>query len=196
MLFSNIVGRRGKVHAFEPVPPTFDLLKKRYETEHIYSNVRLSRCIVCSEEGSELDIRVPGEDYGQASLTAHKSGSWAKDTDQKTYKCNTKALDCYVAEQNIQHVNFIKIDVEGAELLVLKGALATLSRYKPTMLLEFFEGWTRDFNYAAPELISLLKSVGYTYFYLDNLQALHEPISELAAKRHSVNVICAAGALG
>lgn len=195
MLFSNIVGRRGHVHAFEPVAPTFDGLIKRYKAEGIYSNVTLNRLIVCRNDGEEWNIHLPGHDNGQASLVVHKAGSWARSDGWKSFTCETTSIDRYVYEMKPGRVDFVKIDVEGAELLVLEGARRTLASQKPKILFEFYYEWTRDFGYAAVDIIGLLTSLGYAHFYLDNLQPLSEPVTELIAKGYSVNVICAADAL-
>ncbi|MBR3747062.1 MAG: FkbM family methyltransferase [Selenomonadaceae bacterium] len=50
-------------------------------------------------------------------------------------------LDSYVREKNIPRVDLIKLDVEGAELDVLKGAAVTISRFKPILLLSAYHKW-------------------------------------------------------
>ncbi|MBQ4404871.1 MAG: FkbM family methyltransferase [Selenomonadaceae bacterium] len=50
-------------------------------------------------------------------------------------------LDSYVREKNLSHVDFIKLDVEGAELDVLKGAATTIARFKPILALSAYHKW-------------------------------------------------------
>lgn len=50
-------------------------------------------------------------------------------------------LDSYVREHNLPSVDFIKLDVEGAELDVLKGAATTIARYKPILALSAYHKW-------------------------------------------------------
>lgn len=50
-------------------------------------------------------------------------------------------LDAYVREKNLPRVDFIKLDVEGAELDVLKGAAMTIARFKPILALSAYHKW-------------------------------------------------------
>ena len=50
-------------------------------------------------------------------------------------------LDSYVREKNIPRVDLIKLDVEGAELDVLKGAAVTIARFKPILLISAYHKW-------------------------------------------------------
>lgn len=57
--------------------------------------------------------------------------------------------------------NFIKIDVEGAEFLVLKGARETLKRYRPIVLCEMLRKWSRRFNYHPNDIIDYMRELDY-----------------------------------
>ena len=61
-------------------------------------------------------------------------------------------------------VDFMKVDVEGAELMVLRGAQNILERDHPKLLVEFQELNTRQFGYEPQEIIEFLKELGYTQF--------------------------------
>ena len=50
-------------------------------------------------------------------------------------------LDAYVREKNLPRVDFIKLDVEGAELDVLKSAVTTIAQYKPILALSAYHKW-------------------------------------------------------
>jgi len=76
-LFSDIVGSKGEVHAFEPVPSTFLKLIRRIEDEQNYSNVFLNKFALGDKPGT-FEIHVPAGDFGQASLKKHSAGSWSK----------------------------------------------------------------------------------------------------------------------
>ena len=51
------------------------------------------------------------------------------------------SIDTYVAEKNLPRIDFIKLDVEGAELDVLRGAVTTIARYKPILALSAYHKW-------------------------------------------------------
>lgn len=61
-------------------------------------------------------------------------------------------------------LDFLKIDVEGGELMVLRGACGVLERDHPRLLVEFQELNTRQFGYEPQEIRELLEEVGYTKF--------------------------------
>jgi Methyltransferase FkbM domain len=66
----------------------------------------------------------------------------------------------------------VKIDVEGAEFLVLRGAEATLRRYKPTLLCELFPSQLRKVSgVSVGDVVALLDSWGYQSFRLDGTAA-------------------------
>jgi len=72
----------------------------------------------------------------------------------------------------IEHADFIKIDVEGAELLVLRGAEKLIRRCMPGLLVEFTALNTRQFDYEPGEITALLKAWGYTQFKRVGLEDL------------------------
>jgi hypothetical protein len=108
----------------------------------------------------------------------------------ETFRCEIRTLDDYVTEKGIDRIDFIKLDVEGAELAALRGGQRVLKALQPMIHLEFFPPWTEAFGYGAKELITLLQSLGYEYFYEGNLAPLRSPIEKLQSSTESQNVIC------
>jgi FkbM family methyltransferase len=83
-------------------------------------------------------------------------------------------LDDYVKKNNLTQVDCIKCDVEGAEYGVLQGALETLNRFRPTLLLEVDDTWMERYGSNAEELLALLSKAGYRYGVItDNGEILH-----------------------
>ena len=67
MLFADVVGRHGEVHAFEPVPATFQLLSENIRRFPSYRNVRLN-CAALGDRDQRTDILIPQGDYGGVNL--------------------------------------------------------------------------------------------------------------------------------
>jgi FkbM family methyltransferase len=192
LLFSDIVGPRGHVYSFEPVPPTFAYLTKRWAADGRDKNVTLNS-FACSDETGNVSITVPDGDLGQSSMRTHSAGSWATAQKTETYEVPSRRLDDYAAEINLQRLDALKCDAEGAELLVLRGASGLLKRFSPLLFLEFADFWVKDFGYSADDLISFLEEHGYTDFLVE---CEYVPVKEirhalaLVGDDRSVNLVC------
>jgi FkbM family methyltransferase len=112
-LFCNIVGPFGEVHAFEPVKDTF-LENIRGFSGNTPANLKLHNLAV-GDRNTNIEILVPAGDYGQASLKSHKTGSWHVGQFEQVL-CKMIRLDDYIQENSISVIDFIKCDIEGAEL--------------------------------------------------------------------------------
>jgi hypothetical protein len=143
-------------------------------------------------------MNVPEDDFGQASLLQQDSGSWKNAKKITKYQCQSITLDSYLNQltsqgKDLQKLNFIKCDVEGAELLVLKGGKKTIGTYSPIIFVEVCHDWTRKFNYQPDEIIDFLKEFGYSHFYLvdRNIRKIlnKHDVSEDSLKSSS-NMLC------
>lgn len=127
LLLSELVGKRGKVFAFEPNP---ELLPSLTRTVAPLSNVELLRIALSDREG-ELSLFVP-EDASMASLR-----NWTDGIAGKVHEvgCKMQVLDELVEKGELVLPHFIKCDVEGAELSVFRGAVNTLNRVDAPIIL-------------------------------------------------------------
>ena len=66
--------------------------------------------------------------------------------------------------RRLHQIDFVKVDVEGAELLVVRGFLKSLHRFKPILMLEVSPRWSKDFGYQPAELLTTLQEAGYDRF--------------------------------
>lgn len=194
ILFSHLVGAAGEVHAFEPLPTTFEALSKEVNKQKKYDNVYLNNNAV-SNINDIMTIYVPENDHRQASLTTHKAGSWSDAKNIKSYECKVIKLDEYMQSISKERLDFIKIDVEGAELLALNGFNHSIINFLPIIYLEIFSGWTENFNYRPVDIVEFLISLGYLKFYFvnDKITALKNPLEELLEDNFSgsANLLCA-----
>lgn len=148
--------RTTKVFCFEPIPRTFKQLQKNLSLNSV-PNV-LAHNFGFSNQVGEFPFYYYPEGSGNAS-SANLTGR----TDVETVLCKVRTLDDYIAETN-ERVNFIKCDVEGAELLVFKGGLKTISRDKPIVFSEILRKWSTKFNYNPNEIFDLFHAQGYRSF--------------------------------
>jgi FkbM family methyltransferase len=160
-LFADLVGPCGEVHAFEPVPSTFELLSKEIRRFPRHKNVSLN-CLAVGDVDRNAAIYVPNNDHGQAALVQHREGSW-HGSQYHEVRVEMIRLDRY-ADQLVK-IHFVKCDVEGAELLVLRGGESTLRRCQPKIFLEIEERWTKSFGWTGADVIRFLRDIGYQQFY-------------------------------
>jgi FkbM family methyltransferase len=74
-----------------------------------------------------------------------------------THQVSQTTLDAY----HFDHVDFVKIDVEGYEIFVVKGALQTIQKHRPIFQLEIVANQCRKFDYHAEDIIELFRTLDY-----------------------------------
>jgi FkbM family methyltransferase len=147
---------KSHIFAFEPIPKTFDYLSKNVSLNGI-SNVSIFNFGFSNQEG-KFELFYYPEGSGNASLT-NVSGL----TDVEKIVCSIRKMDAFTDENNV-HPDFIKLDVEGAELFVMQGGIKTIEQDRPIIFAELLRKWSAKFNYHPNELIDLLKDSGYRCF--------------------------------
>jgi hypothetical protein len=77
------------------------------------------------------------------------------------FRVRARPLDSIVLDDGVQRVDVIKVDVEGAETLVLRGAQWTLDRFHPVVVVELIEKQLQSMGTSSAELRRLLAAHGY-----------------------------------
>jgi FkbM family methyltransferase len=159
LLASKRVGWDGQVIAIEPSPR---------ECERLEKHLRINRC-----SNTELVPCALGEDPGETDLYLVEGfQDWcnslrppAVDEPIRTVRVSVRRLDDVLSELGVSRVDFIKLDVEGAELSVLYGAMKLLQRdSRPAILVEVQDIRTQPWGYAAREIIQFLIRMDYRWF--------------------------------
>jgi FkbM family methyltransferase len=158
------IGGKG-VFAFEPCSSTCELLKRNLELNRLAGVNVVQSALGDSVGGGVLQINVRGRDglntLGQAT---HPD---SKVIGQENVRIST--LDVFIREHDIPRVDVLKVDIEGAELMMFRGAQDLLSRADaPLILYEGFGSLTRGFGYHPVETLWFLESCGYSLFVLNS----------------------------
>jgi FkbM family methyltransferase len=148
--------RAAMVFCFEPIPRTYGHLQKNIGLNSV-SNVTAHNFGFSNQTGEFTFYYYP-EGSGNAS-SANVTGR----SDVETVQCNVRTLDDYTDETGTR-VDFIKCDVEGAELLVFQGGIKTISRDKPIVFSEILRKWSAKFSYDPNEIFDLFRQYGYQVF--------------------------------
>jgi FkbM family methyltransferase len=121
-----IVGPTGQVFCFEPLPSNVEWINRSIE-KNDFSHVKVVEACVMAKPGEAI-LHV-GQKSGWNSI-------FARTYDTPQLKCRGITLDDFIAEQRLQHVDLVKIDIEGAELQALSGASKMLKDLRPIMLVD------------------------------------------------------------
>jgi FkbM family methyltransferase len=131
LMFSRAVGISGTVFAFEPIPLTFAALTQNLALNGI-DNVEAIN-VAASDHDGELEFRIP---IGGASMASYR---WHKDAINVNRVVVKSVLIDAFKELSGKRIDFVKIDVEGAEGDVIYGMRGILSVHRPPVFIECSE---------------------------------------------------------
>jgi len=123
---ADIVGPHGKVLAIEPSAVSFKRLRTNIDLNGFTQVVLVNKAI----SDVEATARLYHADGGPVSF------SLVRKSDEDFEEVETTTIDRLVGESGLDRVDGIKLDVEGAEIMALRGARDTLKRFKPTVIFE------------------------------------------------------------
>jgi len=157
LLASNLVGPRGRVVSFEPDPLTFRLLRKSIALNKLTNVVAVRAAL--ADVNAVLSFHLSqARNIGANSLRPPAQGLDAR----SSVPVECWRMDDFLQRNNIPKPDLVKIDVEGAELLVLDGARETLSGPdQPILIVEFCEITLAQFGANCQQLAARLESFGY-----------------------------------
>lgn len=132
-LFSSVALAKGCcVHAFEPTPALITLLEKTLSLSVKKGEYTIWPYAVADQEGENSFGMFDGEN---GDLKLARNSLFEKEGMNKSIVVKTISLDKFVADNNIQKIDFIKADIEGAERYMLMGAKRILRDFAPKLAL-------------------------------------------------------------
>jgi FkbM family methyltransferase len=166
LILSQLVGPNGKVVAFEPTSYAYRKLYHNMELNpDLAARIRLEQCMLVANSFEKLEPAI------------YSSWPLADANDLHDQHCGrlmdtsgamAMTLDDAVHQFGLKQVDFIKLDVDGHELSVIRGGLSVLKEFKPRMILELapysFQGGNEDFD----SMLNLLRENGYMFRQLGN----------------------------
>jgi FkbM family methyltransferase len=171
LLAAPLVGASGGIHAFEPVSTMHEMLRSNFERNQIRQAVA-NRLIVSDSSGPKTINLSPEDNCGSSSVGIVLRG------DHRTETVESITLDDYLRQRGLARVDVIKMDVEGHETAVLRGASALLREKRPVWLIEVRENLLRQSGSSRAELYGLLQAAGYAAYKIrpgGQLELLAEP---------------------
>jgi FkbM family methyltransferase len=177
---ARLVGREGRVHAFEPNP---DRLRALHRVRGRRGNVVIHSLALSDREGAAL-LRIPvfeGVAYEEQASLAFGGGR--RKLDHAAFEVRTARLDDLVGE-SVEPPTFIKCDVEGHEDAVFRGAVRTLERHRPTVIVEIEQ---RHHDATIDQIFEQFRSLGYNGHALTSEGLM--PIAHFDVERDQVRAV-------
>jgi FkbM family methyltransferase len=125
LAFSATIGSAGKVYSFEPLPRQREIFERNLaRNPNLRDRIAIHNYALDSSSGQ--------------SLTFIDEGAGARQSATGSVKAETLSIDDFVVSRGLPRVDFIKMDIEGAETPALKGATNTIRRFKPRLAISIY----------------------------------------------------------
>jgi len=156
LYFAYEVGENGRVYTFEFVPENLEIMKKNIQLNpDLEERVEIVRNALWSS--SNLTVFYSKKGPGSNIITNES-------IEEPDLGVASLSIDDFVESHNIPRVDFIKMDIEGAELQALKGAKKTINKHKPKLAISVYHSLNDLVN--IPEYLDSLDT--RFKFYLDH----------------------------
>ena len=157
--FAKYIGPGGRVLAFEPFTKYKNIIKKNQKLNNLHNISFFPFALSNVKKKTLIDY---SHGIGSASITRNFGN-------KKKY-INTVVLD-QILDKGIKNLSLIKLDIEGAEYLALRGAEKTLKKYKPTIVVECFY---KEF-FQIKKILSKIGYESYKFSKNGNLIKIYRP---------------------
>ena len=187
LLAARLVGEEGRVFAFEPAPDTYALLRQNIALNGYQNIIPVPKAV--SNQSGQVRLFLNEYNSGRHNLYDHyrQKGNYVE--------VESVTLDEFFAGQDIS-VDFIKMDIEGAEMAALQGMEKLIRSNKNLKLItEFNPGFLRSAGYSPEEFLGKLTEYGFKLYNINSKEERIEPC-ELTSllrgdnARGTVNLLC------
>jgi FkbM family methyltransferase len=166
LVASRIVGKDGEVHSFEPNPETFGCFKENLRInalENVFAN---QFALSDSKQTGRLYLHRPQFQGGTSLGVASPEDA----LDKRVCDVSCGTLDDYLRDSHRERIDVMKVDVEGAEVKLLRGGASILqAEDRPIILMEFNSGALKKIGHTCKELADLAVGYGYDLFRVTDL---------------------------
>lgn len=150
---ARIVGDNGVVYAFEPNSENYRHLLRNTELNNL-ENVKAMNFGI-GDERTKISLRLPKNGNKGEYTIGDVEGEIIEDV-------NIEKMDDVVKKEDINKINLVKMDIEGAEIDALKGMRETINKYRPVFLIEIWKEALGRFKYTPAELVKFFEDMDYS----------------------------------
>jgi FkbM family methyltransferase len=163
LIMARLAGEKGKVFAFEPDPYSFDLLVKNITINGYHNVTPIQKAI--SNINGRATLFLDRTNQGSHSLA--RQGEDTHTFGKDTIEVETQTMGSFVSNYN-GRIDFVKIDVEGAEPAVLEGMENMINQNKDLIIItEFLPDVIRRFDSSPEEYLNRLLNYGFSLYGID-----------------------------
>lgn len=186
LLASKILSGGGHIYSFEPQHSIYLQLLKSVEKNNL-KNITVYNTALSDRVGSET-LYIREENSGGSTLLSLPVMESFQVGSRVSVELAT--LDSFL--ENFPSVDLIKIDVEGYEYEVFRGAQKLLEKYHPTIIMEFSPVfYVQDYTEKSGNLVNFLSNKGYRFFDMDDKEIdLNNWLKELENSNSQIDIIC------
>jgi len=176
VLFADKVGKKGKVIAIEPDPINFEILQKNIKENKLFNVVAVQAA--AGNENKKMKIFESKENFGDHRMweeTLRPAGT-SLDREAKPVFC--RKLDDLLKELEYQKIDFIKMDVQGFESLVIEGGEKIIEKNKPTIFFEYWPWGNKKAGSDIKKMMEFFRKIYKKIFWVDEYIQVHFPVSQ------------------
>jgi len=179
--YAKLVGRNGKVIAFEPMPWAVSKIKRNIQLND-FDNIVLEKMALS-------DVSAKRSVCFRSSWTLDNGSAPDSEVGEEV---DFVTLDEYVDRNKLSKIDFIKLDVDGYEYKVARGGMNSIAKFKPVMIIELGKYTLRECGDSLEDLIDLLSSVGYSFYSEKDLRryTTKQSLLDAVPQNNTINVLC------
>jgi FkbM family methyltransferase len=193
VFLSWLCGPAGKVWAFEPVPETYWRLRETLTLNRCENVVAVEAALSDKRGSARMNLFEPGfADLNTLGSPSAAMRSWKKISPVRSVEVPTRTLDEFCESEGIERINFLKVDVEGFELNVFRGAQRLLREQRIDYIcFEIFQPALEDADVKSRDVFGALEAHGYSVYRFDReAEAFQGPIADTLQELNNFFASC------
>lgn len=164
VLFASLTGPAGRVVTFEPDISALEVLRRNLALNPCAANVKIEEVALSDTSGSHAFFSRGGDSMSSLARTGLGTNAYSADVSEQTVR--TMTLDNYLTANRLSFPQWVKLDTEGAEINILRGARDVL-KSGTVIVCELHPYAWNEFGTTFEELLQIVRECGRSIRYLD-----------------------------
>lgn len=165
LIMADQIGADGRLLAFEPIPENLRLLRRNVKLNRFNDRVTIQEAAISDQPVDTIDMVVDSDQLEpSASLQTDSTKG------RETVTVSNISLDQATSSVGVENKCLVKLDVEGAELSVLRSGEEFLKRVRPKLLIEVHDYALPQFGDSTEAVYEFLKNYGYSIQQISDMQ--------------------------